>query len=124
MAQLKAQPKNFAEALAVLNGRQSKRLGNNTYLENFVGLQFIGVRLHNTYIVRFHYNRQITLHSGGYRTVTTKDRVNQFISGRVFQKAHQWYYDYPLVQVEGRGINTERVRVPFVEGMNIAQEML
>lgn len=124
MAKLKATPKNFVEALAVLNGRESMRLGNNTYLENLVGLQFIGVRLHNTYIVRFHYNRQITLHSGGYQTATTKERINQFIAGSIFQKAWQWYYDYPLVHFEGRGINTEHVRVPFVEGMNIAQEVL
>jgi hypothetical protein len=33
MAKLKATPKNYAEALAVLAGRESVRLGNNTYLE-------------------------------------------------------------------------------------------
>ena len=29
---------------------------------------------------------RVALLTGGYRTVTTKDRINQFISGRVYQK--------------------------------------
>lgn len=33
MAKLKATPKSYAEALIVLQGKQSLRLGNNTYLE-------------------------------------------------------------------------------------------
>jgi hypothetical protein len=92
MAKLKATPKNYAAAAEVLAGRDSVRLGNNTYLERLNGLQFIGVRLHNTYVVRFHENGQITLHTGGYRTATTKDRINEFITGRVYQKNHEWYY--------------------------------
>jgi hypothetical protein len=95
MAKLKATPKNYAEALAVLAGRESVRLGNNTYLEHLNGLQFIGVRLHSTYIVRFHENGTVTLHTGGYYTVTTKERINHFVLGSVWQSNHQWFYHTP-----------------------------
>ena len=33
MAKLKATPKNFEQAVAVLGNRDSVRLGNNTYLD-------------------------------------------------------------------------------------------
>jgi hypothetical protein len=93
MAKLKATPHTYSEAAAVLNGRDSVKLGNNTWLERIVTDRLkIVVRLHSTNIVVFHDDGRVTLHTGGYRTVTTKDRLNQFITGRVYQKAHQWYY--------------------------------
>lgn len=116
MAKLKATPKNFAEAVAVLAGRESVRLGNNTYLERLEGLRFIGVRLHLTYIVRFHYNGLITLHTGGYRTVTTKERINHFVNGRVYSKNYTWFY-CPLV--DGRRAGEQAV--PFTEGMHVSR---
>jgi hypothetical protein len=90
MAKLKNTPRNYVEAAQYLAGRDSVKLGNNTWLESFS--DGIAVRLHATRIVLFHEDGRVTLHSGGYRTVTTKDRVNQFIKGRVYQKNHVWYY--------------------------------
>jgi hypothetical protein len=122
MAKLKATPKNFAEAVEVLQDRISMRLGNNTYLEvsdpdPLRG--FIGVRLHNTYIVKFWPDGQVTLHTGGYHTVTTKDRLNEFIAGRVYQKAHQWYYVAP-VQAGPREEATYAERTQeFYEGIEV-----
>jgi len=62
MAKLKATPKNFAEAVEVLKDKISVRLGNNTYLEVTDADPvhgFIGVRLHDTYIVKFWSDGQI-----------------------------------------------------------------
>jgi hypothetical protein len=113
MAKMKATPKSYSEAAALLNGREQVKLGNNTWLERLEGLQFIGVRLHNTYIVRFHYNGKVTLHTGGYHTVTTKERMNQFIYGRVYQKAYDWYF------YVNRGTLAGEVTVIFSEGMEV-----
>jgi hypothetical protein len=115
MAKLKATPKSFAEAAEFLAGRDSVRIGNNTYLENFhLG---IAVRLHDTRIVVFHEDGQITLHTGGFRTVTTKDRINQFIKGRVYQQNFKWYY----VANRGElGIDWANP-VEFTEGINVAR---
>jgi hypothetical protein len=94
MAKLKATPKSFAEAVAVLNGKYSVRLGNNTNLRctgSDPVHDYIAVTFHKTDIVKFWADGSVTLHTGGYRTATTKERLNQFIVGRVYQVAKQWY---------------------------------
>lgn len=102
MAKLKATPKSYAEALRVLGDKQSVRLGNNTYLEAIAERVYsegripeeritIAVRLHSTHIVRFYEDGRVTLHTGGWQTVTTKDRLNEFITSRIYQKNHNWY---------------------------------
>ena len=115
MAKLKATPKNYAEALEVLNGKSSMRLGNNTYLENHEN-GVIAVRLHNTNIVVFYAHGRVELYSGGYQTVTTKERMNQFIAGRVIQSNWTWRYVYPHF------MGGENVAVPFEDGMFITNE--
>ena len=110
MAKLKATPKNFAAALLFIltegKGKLSLRIGNNTYLEYHTGhgisptenirhgispTENITVRLHQTHIVTFWPSGRIALHTGGHRTATTKERINQFITGRLYQKAHVWF---------------------------------
>jgi hypothetical protein len=114
MAKLRATPKSYSEASAVLNGRDSVKLGNNTWLERIVTDRLkIVVRLHSTNIVVFHDDGRVTLHTGGYHTVTTKDRLNRFIYGRVYQKAHQWYF------YVNRGTLAGEVTVIFSEGMEV-----
>ena len=113
MSKMKFVPKTYAQAVEALAGRASVKLGNNTWLENFPdGIK--AVRLHDTYIVQFWPDGRVTLYSGGYRTVTTKDRMNQFISGHVSQKNCKWFYTSRLL---GEDYET----VPFVEGMDVLQ---
>jgi len=49
------------------------------------------IRLHFTDIITFHKDGSITLNSGGWRTVTTKERMNSFSPIRIIQKKHIWY---------------------------------
>ena len=105
MAKLKATPKNFAEALEVLGNRSSIRLGNNTYLESFTdGTQtdLIAVRLHST-----------------------KERLNQFIDGKVYQQKYAWFYVAPAaVTVPGIPCSLDWGNpVAFEDGMNIGREL-
>jgi hypothetical protein len=106
MAKLKSTSKSYAEAAEVLQEKNSVKLGNNTYLEHRSG-EFIAVRLHQTDIVKFWPDGRITLHTGGYYSRTTRDRINQFIKGFIRQTAYQWFYIH-----EGKG-------VMFEEGMNV-----
>lgn len=124
MAKLKSTPKNYADALAVLGNKQSIRLGNNTYLEQRKvagdGLtERIAVRLHSTDVVVFYPSGRVTLHTGGYYTVTAKERINQFIEGSLYQSAHRWYYVHPVVD----GVYTETNRLErteeFYEGIPV-----
>lgn len=73
-----------------------KKWKNNTWvLMNYVDGS-IAVRLHGTDVVRAEPNGDITLRTGGYHTVTTKARINEFLSlagtgWKVFQKDYDWF---------------------------------
>ena len=117
-AKLKATPKNFAEAASVLGKRDSIRLGNNTYLIRFVstrGRLAYAIQLHATNIVVFHDNADVTLHTEGHRTVTTKERINQFITGRVYQRAGVWF----VVGHDATGAIDWKQPKQFIEGFHI-----
>jgi hypothetical protein len=126
MAKLKATPKNFAEALQAFDNFKrgqrigTVRLGNNTFLESYVdgcSVDRICVRLHSTNIVVFYPDGRVTLHTGGYKTVTTKERINQFINARLHQDDFEWFVSWFK---DGK---IERQRL-FVEGINIGQGVL
>jgi len=63
-----------------LQGRckDSRKLANNTYAQRRFSGQ-IAVRLHATDILTFHSDGQIDLNTGGWDTVTTRSRMNDFI---------------------------------------------
>src|SRR3990167_4512368 len=76
---------------ALMQGRtkDKKKLANNTYAIRAV--DHIAVRLHNTDVVKHYQNGDTVLDSGGWRTATTKDRINSFSSARIYQENSLWY---------------------------------
>lgn len=85
----------FASADSRLSGRTPyrRKVGNNTYLERRDNGD-IAVRLHDTDVVRLHPDGSITLHDGGWRTVTTKDRMNHVLRSvhmNVFSDRGVWW---------------------------------
>lgn len=83
---------NYQNANEKLTGRNKDRrkLENNTYLERR-DAETIAVRLHNTDIVMFKSDGSTTLDTGGWRTVTTKDRMNKYASVNLSQENGQWF---------------------------------
>lgn len=77
------------QALDKLDGRDSRKLGNNTYLER-IDADTVGIRLHRTYVVTLHDGR-FSLDSGGWRTPTTKSRMNDYAPCRVVQERGEWW---------------------------------
>ena len=76
------------------------------------------VVLHRTAVFKKHTDGTIELNSGGWRTVTTKARINQAFRqlspethGGVFQKKGEWF-----VHLGDRG---DGITVPFEDGMRI-----
>jgi len=62
-------------------GYRTKKIANNTYLvEREEG---VAVRLHKTDIVLYRLDGSIVLNSGGWRTVTTKERMNKFLPSEI-----------------------------------------
>lgn len=89
-------PTSYADAVDVLGNLDRRKIANNTYLERLPSGR-IGVRLHNTIVVRFFLSGAMDLFSGGYRTVTTKERINRYLPTGygVFSKAHVWKIQGP-----------------------------
>ena len=83
----------YKEALALMkkakNPSKGKPIANNTRLHACLDGSF-EIKLHGHPIITIH-PKYITLDSCGYKTVTTKARMNQFTSFTVYQKKHNWY---------------------------------
>jgi hypothetical protein len=70
--------------------RKTRKIGNNTYAE----IEYdnsVSIRLHGTSVVRFYPNGLVKLNSGGWRTSTTKDRINKYSPVSVYQKNFEWF---------------------------------
>lgn len=72
----------------------SKIVDNNTVEIGFKNGDR-AVRLHNTNIVTFTVDGKIILTSGGWRTSTTKDRLNGYSPFNIYQKNSIWYVETP-----------------------------
>lgn len=70
--------------------REQRKLANNTYAHR-INERTIAVRLHNTDVVTLHSDGRVVYNSGGWRTLTTKERMSQFGPAQVSQTAGVWY---------------------------------
>lgn len=88
---MKTNYRTFLDLTTRLGTRDSLKIGNNTYAER-LGSNVIGIRLHGTHVVTLSPHR-IVLNSGGWHTVTTKDRLNTFLpfGWGVVQVRGLWY---------------------------------
>ena len=95
------------DGLAGIDGiKHSKIVANNTF-EYVTNNGDIHYRLHNTDVVVFKSNGDIVLDSGGWLTVTTKERINRYLPS-----------GYSLYQEKGIWIVCgEDWEVPFEDGM-------
>lgn len=73
------------------NRANGKPIAHNTRLFDRDN-EAVGLRLHYTEVVTFHKDDSITLNSGGWRTITTKDRMNYAVS--VWQKDWKWFVEW------------------------------
>ena len=96
-----------AEATRMVHGkgnRMRRKVGNNTYAE-ILHDGTVAIRLHSTDVVKIHPDDTYTLQTGGWQTVTTKDRINRYSPVRVYQRNYEWF-----VRLNGK-------EYPFMEGM-------
>lgn len=79
---------------AMLTGRCAlrRKLANNTYLERRGGAlgDRIAVRLHDTDVVIYNRDGNVSLYTGGWLTVTTKERINRYSPARVYSDRGRW----------------------------------
>lgn len=108
----------YEEADRILQGRnkQSKKLANNTYLLRNDNGTF-SIRLHQTDIIVINSDNTYTLNSGGWLSMTTKARMNEFAPVRISQNKGVWYLgDGSLfsdgVTVDRDGLNIDGAKDP------------
>lgn len=82
--------KDYTEASQKLNGRPSRKLTGNTYLQRR-DADTIAVLYHSTDIITFHSDGRTVLQSGGWRTSTTKERMSSYGPVNVSQSKGIWY---------------------------------
>lgn len=103
----------FKAAAEKLGNRDQKKLENNTYLVRVDDKTF-GVKLHNTIVVYIFASGRYSLDTGGWRTVTTKDRINRYSPARVHQNNNIWYIGDKIFQdgvvVSGTGKVLSKLR--------------
>jgi hypothetical protein len=75
-------------------GSDSKKLGNNAYLtqDRDYGDVIYSVRYHNTDILTFWPDGRIGVNNGGFFTVTTKARLNEYGPISFYQRRGTWYF--------------------------------
>ena len=85
---------NYKIAVEKLGTRDSRKIGNNTYLQRRAD-GTIAVKLHATDVLTFHANGRTVYNSGGWRTNTTRDRMNGWgASGHyVLQEKGSWWIE-------------------------------
>jgi hypothetical protein len=84
------------------NKQQRKLHGRSTALVRHDD-QAISVRYHNTDIVTYRQNGDTVLNSGGYKTATTKARINEYASVRLYQNKSIWYINGELFPLHADG---------------------
>lgn len=87
---------NYEQAIKIMktarNPAEGKPIANNTRLYYHEFLDCYTVRLHWNTILRIYPDR-FEPSDAGWRTVTTKARLNDLMPiGRIHQKNHVWYY--------------------------------
>lgn len=104
---------NYTELDGLLQGRcrESRKLTHHTYARR--DGELLKVRLHETDILTYFPDGGIQLNSGGWRTVTTKDRMSRYLpDGRyLLQERGVWY-----LTLGGRCNGT---RYAFADGMSV-----
>ncbi len=86
-----------------------KPLGKHTRLE-YIGEtadgNTYGIRYHGTYVVLIHEDGTYTLNSGGWKTVTTKKRINEYAPVYISQKNYEWFLEDNISFYDGMKINS------------------
>jgi hypothetical protein len=107
-------PKNYTEAADILGSYSARKIAHNTKLERLdaerLDAERIGVRLHSTVVVEFRSDGTTRLDSNGFRTATTKERLNRYIpAGYKIRQVRDTWFVYFLGERMG----------PFEDGLRI-----
>lgn len=85
--------REYERRIAYQSGKyEGVGLENNTRLVKR-GDDRYAVKLHGTDVVTYHADGRVTLATGGWKTRTTKNRINKYAPVRIVQRDYEWYVD-------------------------------
>jgi hypothetical protein len=89
-------PLTYERCRQLLGRRDDLKLGHNTVLSKERWFDYLGgavyrVTLHGNVILRYHADGRVQLFDGGYRSVTTKHRLNRLGPVSVCGVKGEWY---------------------------------
>lgn len=87
------------DATDFLGDKHFRKLAHNTYIERDED-NVITITYHRTPIVKYFPSGTVEIKTNGWRTATTKRRLNLFSPISVWQRNHIWYYCDPFVDTE------------------------
>lgn len=89
-------PTTYAEARDLMPADGARAVDRNTLIIDMPDGS-IGLKFHRTVILRYNPDGTTTVDAGGYRTSTTKERMNQALPEgfRIFAKGGTWFVDAP-----------------------------
>lgn len=97
----------WLQYIAKGRGILRRKTANNTIVEAMDN-GAVGIKLHNTFIVIVNANGSFELNSGGWLTVTTKERINRYTPAGIYARAGVWYmadgslfYDHMIIKADG-----------------------
>jgi hypothetical protein len=96
---------SYEAASEMLGKKDSKKIENNTYLVKTQ--DGFGIKLHNTIVVKILPHGLFSLHTGGYFTNTTKDRINNYAPVNIYSEKGDWYF----------GGRDKKTRILFSDGI-------
>lgn len=73
--------------------------GKTTRIVRDADLNWVGVKLHNTVVVKYYKDGSVQFNSDGWRTVTTRDRMNQYAPHTKWNEETKKYDDGLRIQV-------------------------
>ena len=87
----------YTELSELTKRTSSRKIGNNTTVRNLGMNNELVIELHGNQIVQLDKNGDMYFSMAGHDTVTTRERINQFLplEHRVFQKDWQQFYQAP-----------------------------
>lgn len=107
---------SYADAAGYLGRKTDRPLsGRSTRLQRR-DADTIAVRYHQTDVVTYHATAPTVLDSGGWRTSTTKARINEYTPALLYQGLGLWYLSGGW---STEGDRTERWRSLFEDGVSI-----
>jgi hypothetical protein len=120
----------YAKLQQKLHGRESKKVGNNTYIIRYNDR--LAVRFHQTDVVTAYPDGKVVAETGGWRPgggriaygwrrepgTTTRDRINSWLTSgwHIYQQKNEWFwYNYNA----NEGMWDSDTRIPFNDGDTI-----